>query len=197
MGRCVVGLRGKVSAQLCCRGHIRTVERSFAVAPAVVAAGKESLILDDGTRKGRSELVLAKWKNLGSSRNWVEIRYAVARIESVVADVFEGRAVERTSSGCRYHVHHTACRAAKLRFGVVSNDFELLDQIDVRDDNICRPAHVCVDYAVKKVELRAVLLSMERSIRETRPGDSNISFATSNALVLGRRNGSDTRSQGQ
>src|SRR5207302_11300859 len=114
---------------------------------AVVAARKESLILDDGARKSRSELVLSEWKNFGSSRDRVEIRHAVARIESVVAHVFEGRTMEVSASRCRHHVHHAARRAAKFRFGVMSNDLELLDQINVRNHNICRSAYVCVDDA--------------------------------------------------
>ena len=148
MGGGVVGLRGKVSAQLRCSGHIRTVQGGFAVAPAVVAARKESLILDDGTGKGRPKLVLSKWKNLGSSRNRVEIRHAIARIESVVADVFEGRTMEGSASRRRHHVHHAARRAAKFSFSVVPNHLELLDQINVRNDNIGRSAYVRVDDAV-------------------------------------------------
>ena len=192
MGCRGVGLQTKVAAQLRCSGNIRAVQGGFAVAPAVVTTRKEGLILDDGTGKGRSELVLSKWKNLGRSCDWVEIRHTIARIECIVTHVFEGRTMEGSASRRGNHVHDATCCATKFSFGVVPNHLELLDQINVRNHNICWSAYVCIDDAVKKVELRAVLLSVERSIRETRPGDSDVSFAASNALVLGGGNGRDT-----
>src|SRR5262249_48372383 len=122
----------------------------------------EGPVLDDGAAGYGPKLVLTECRGACS----VDIEQGVARVEEIVADVLEGRAVNVIASGLRDHVHDAARRAAELGFGVMTDDLELRHQINVRDHDICRPADVGVNDAVEEVELRTVLLAMERSVGE-------------------------------
>ena len=192
-----VWLLCEVSAHFRCGRHVREVERRFRVAPAVVPARKESLVLDEGTGKGRSKLIVPKWENLGGSGDWVEVRHAIARVESVVAHVFEGRTMERAASRRRHHVHYAASGATEFSLGVVPDDLEFLDQIDVGNYDVRGPANVCIDDAIKKVELRTVLLPVERGVGKARPRNPDIPFAATYAPILGGGDRRGSRSKGQ
>src|ERR1051325_3866791 len=75
--------------------------------------------------------------------------------------------------------------------------FEFLNQVDVRNDDVRRTAHVGIDDAVKEVEFRSVFLSVKRRISEAGPRDAYVSFDTTDTSVLRSRNRSDPGSQCQ
>ena len=81
---------GEVSGDFGRRRHVGQRLAGLAVAPTVIPARKERLILDDRTGNDRAELVLAECR--GTSP--VHVLNRVAGIEEVVAHVFESRAVE-------------------------------------------------------------------------------------------------------
>ena len=80
---------------------------------------------------------------------------------------------------------------------VLAYHFEFLNEIDVRNHDVCRPANVGVYDSIEEVELRPVLLSVERRIGESRSGNSNVAFDSSDALVLRSRNGGNAGSERQ
>ena len=67
---------------------------------------------------------------------------------------------------------------------VLADYLEFLHQVDVRDHDVCRAANVGIDDSVKEVELRPVLLAMERWISESRSGNSYVAFYSADAFVL-------------
>src|SRR5262249_48055044 len=79
----------------------------------------------------------------------------------------------------------------------VPDDLEFLNRIDVRNHNVGRTTNIGVDDSVKEIELRTVLLTMERGIRETGSRYTHVSFNSSDASVLRGRHRSDARCKGQ
>src|SRR5207245_10514171 len=97
----------------------------------------------------------------------------------------------------RLTVAYPSSRAARFRFGIMSNDLELLDQIVVGDHNVCRSADVRVNDTVIKIELRSIRLTVEGAVGEARARNADVAFTTAKTSVLGRRNRSNTRGQSQ
>ena len=135
--------------------------------------------------------------HLRGRHNQVVDAIQVAGVEEIVADVLEGRAVDLVPAGGGDHVYNAAGGAAELRLGIVADDHELLDQIDIGNDNVCRSSDIGVNDAVEEIQLRPVLLPVEGRIRETGAGNANISFTSADSAILGCRDRRHTWSQRQ
>ena len=61
--------------------------------------------------------------------------------------------MEAVASRFRDNVRHTASHAAEFGFGIVRNNLELLHQVNIRQDDICRAADIGIDDAVKEIKL--------------------------------------------
>src|SRR5262249_6304381 len=150
---------------------------------------EKSFVLEYWARQRCSELVLMIWRGFVAEI----VVECIARVERVIANVFERCAVEGIAAGLRHHIHNTASRSSELGFSVVPDDLEFLNEIDVRQHDIRRTTNVGIDDSVKEIKFRAILLPMERSIREPGARQADIALAASDTSILRRRYGSCSR----
>jgi hypothetical protein len=66
----------------------------------------------------------------------------------------------------------------------VADNFELLDQVYVRNDDVRRSSDIGVNDAVVEIELRTVFLTVERRIRKAGTGQSHVSFHATDVSIL-------------
>ena len=68
---------------------------------------------------------------------------------------YRGTAAEPNASA------DATCSPAHVGICILTNDFEFLNHVDVRDHDVCRSADIGVDDTVEEVELGAVLLAVK------------------------------------
>src|SRR5262249_38003199 len=134
----------------------------LAVAPAVIADREKRLVLDDRTTEDAAELVLVKWSRTVAC----QISEGIPGVKRIVSHVFEPAAVETVASRFRDHVDDAAGRTAIVSLGIVTDDLEFLNEVDVRNHDVRRASNIGVYDSVVIVELRAVLLPVEGGVRK-------------------------------
>jgi len=140
------------SYELAGNRHRSQADHSHGFTLSLVVREKEGLILDDGSAERATKLVVVE-RGLGAGR--VE---EVARIECVVAEVFDCRSVKRVRSAFGHDVNHRSGIPAVFRL-VIGENTQLADRVD-RQDGGRRPENAClIDgriVAVAVVHVRAV-----------------------------------------
>ena len=93
-------------------------------AQPLIGAEEERLVPDDRAARGGAELILPQRRDRGLEE--------IARVQNVVAQEFEHRAVKLVRAGFRHHVEHRAAVASELRAEVAGDEAEFLHRVGIR-----------------------------------------------------------------
>ena len=142
----------KVSADFVLRGHERQLRAALNDAKAFVIHEEKCLVVNDWAAECRPELILV----IGLTAEQVE---SVGRVEGIIAKELVCVAVKLVGAGLDDGVENGAVATAKFRAVRVGLNFELLDRIDRRLDDVglARENVTEVGVVVNAVEQEIVL----------------------------------------
>src|SRR5262249_17800172 len=131
---------------------------SLAYAEPLVVAKEKRLVLFDRTPKTPPELVLAelRFRQLRSSQVVVPVR-----IQGVVPQEFERRAMKRVGSRFREDVDDSGGGAADVRAIQVRLNFEFLDRVNRRPHTDRADKSLIIVHAVDEVVIRHRILAID------------------------------------
>ena len=146
----------KISAALFGGGDRRNFRSADVAAGSLVTEESEQLVLDDRAAERSAELVPTDGR--------IDAAERVSRVEEIVAEIFEGRAVQFVGAGFRGGLQQRARHVAELRVVVASCDFEFFEDVRVGIDHGDTQDVAVILSAIQQEAIRISHLAIDRSL---------------------------------